>query len=118
MYKLGALNTQSDALSCLHTKVENTHDDWDEIATLLINEVHSCDQTCDNDQLPDNDDIIDLPDINADHLFVTIHQQQRSDPTFTSITHKELVVAQLSDPFCIDIRRKLNGAGGSTLWFF
>ena len=88
MYKLGALNTQADALSRLHTKGETVHEDWDDIPTLSINECESYDPTRKAEGELDNDNTIDVSDINADELFVANHQPQRNDPIITPITHE------------------------------
>ena len=44
----------------------------------------------------------------SDELFAINHEAKKNDPTFVPITHEELVIAQLSDPFCIEVRQKLN----------
>ena len=50
---------------------------------------------------------MDISDIHSDAVIATIPVPQRTDPIFTPISQDELVKAQLADPFCVEIRRKL-----------
>ncbi len=122
MYKQGHLNTQADALSRLHTLAETVHEDWDEIPAFTVIEYasdyehlfantplkkrfkHPSPHNYDDEQ----EDILDLSDVTADAVFATLPEPKKTDPLFSPITHEELVTAQLSDPFCTDVRRKLN----------
>lgn len=106
-YKLGKLNTQADALSRLHTTGETIHEDWDDIPALLINEVPSDDEELGDDPA-DIEEIIDASELRQDELLATKEETRLRDPPFEPITHEELVVAQLSDPFCTTIRQKIN----------
>ena len=107
-YKLGNLNTQADALSRLHSEGETVHEDWDEIPALIINDVSSDADEDPSDNKSEVDDIIDVADIKSDEIFAMNTSPLSKDPPFEPITHEELVVSQLSDPFCIGIRQKIN----------
>ncbi len=116
-YKLGNLNTQADAMSRLRTSSEAAHEDMEDVPCFLatraeeeattplclLNEVEP---STDSQEL--DDVAADLCDIRADEVFATLPPPVPGDPAFTPITHEELVTAQLSDPFCQEIRQKLN----------
>ena len=97
-YKLGKLNTQADALSRLHTTEETVHENWDDIPALLINEL-SDENNERVDNLADIEGIIDDSEMRQDELLAMEEERSSRDPPFEPITHEELAVAQLSDPF-------------------
>ena len=120
-YKLGKLNTQADALSRLYTDSEAAHEDMEDIPCFAMSEDQSdghdpahvlnvvdTSNDSDTDDQHDSDGIIETCDTRTDEIFATLPAPRPSDPVFTPITHEELVTAQLSDPFCQEIRRKMN----------
>ena len=85
MYKLGALNTQADALSRLKTLAETVHEDWDEIPAFMVSEAANNDnlerdiplklrlkqahkQQQDQDLDAEDDDVEDILDISDDYV--------------------------------------------------
>ena len=64
---------------------------------------------CGECEARDSEDLFTLDDDNADELFATLPEPTPSDPTFQPISLEEMLTAQLSDQFCSDIRRQLNG---------
>ena len=115
-YKLGKLNTQADALSRLLTDSEAAHEDMEEIPCFLADACERTDTTvCPLNEVDtevdanDRDvDDSDRCDVVADEVFATLPAPTPEDPIFAPITHEELVTCQLSDPFCQEIRQKMN----------
>ena len=67
--------------------------------------------TCGELDEQDSDDLFTLDDDHSDELFATLPEPTPSDPMFQPISLEEMLTAQLSDQFCSDIRRQLNGGG-------
>ena len=124
-YKKGTCNQQADALSRLHTLAETVHEDWDDIPSFILSDLSE--ESADPSSQPpkgryklayanhqtlygstDKEEESDIADLPADKLFSIQHQRTSTDPIFTPINHEELATAQLSDPFCTEIRRKLD----------
>ena len=133
MYKKGPQNVHADALSRLRTAAETVADDWDEIPSFLLEEEFSgvTDDETDNrahlprklrfkqsrrkhlsaqslDMLDEVNDLLYLDHYNGDQLFAILPDPTPSDPMFEPISMEELATAQLSDAFCVQIRRRLN----------
>ena len=133
MYKKGPQNVHADAVSRLRTAAETVTDDWDEIPSFLLEEEFSdvTDDETDNrthlprklrfkqsrrkhlsaqplDILDEVNDLLYLDHYDSDQLFATLPDPTPSDPMFEPISIEELATAQLSDAFCVQIRRRLN----------
>ena len=136
MYKKGKLNTQADALSRLRTLAETIRHDDDDIPAFMLlehNKNYNLDKldnqplkqrykttsnknnlgntTCARQECEEEteEDLLHLDDNHADSLFATLPELTPSDPTFQPISDEEMSTAQLSDEFCSDVRRRLNG---------
>ena len=108
-YKHGEENQQADALSRLETKSPAAHEEWDDIPAFIldVDMAASAALADEGDNcIEDNED--DLSDAYADEVFATLPPVTREDPMFTPISHEELVTAQLSDPFCTEVRLAIN----------
>ena len=108
-YKRGKLNQQADALSRLRTMAETIDDDSEEIPTFLITDSQQLTNEEESTQHEEEEDILSLEDTKWDELFMILPEPTQSDPTFQPILEEELLSTQFSDPFCTEIRRRLNG---------
>ena len=132
-YKKGKANVHGDALSRLRTRAETVADDWDEIPSFLM-ELENSDvfdvqldltqplptklrfkqlyqestASCEKQQQELVQDSQHLDDVESDQLFATLPSPTPTDPVFQPITDEELVTAQLTDDFCVSVRRRLN----------
>lgn len=98
------------------TNSEAAHEDMEEIPCFFADAREGTDESSvcslnkvtayDDDPASHEHDDSDLSDITADEVFETLPAQHPTDPTFTPITHEELVTSQLVDHFCLKIRRK------------
>ncbi|CAN8068650.1 unnamed protein product [Agarophyton chilense] len=101
LYKKGTLNTQADALSRLGTSVETEPIDDLEIPCFAVGEADG------SAKIKSDDVCDDIPDA------------EPSEPltgSFVPITPEKMIREQQMDPFCTQIRSRLNG--GATILFW
>ena len=96
-YKRGLCNTQGDALSRLASLVEKTSEIDEEIMIEGNEIVH-------NDEI----DFISADYAEFDEMLVTENAEPSAD-LLTPVGVKELLQAQPADPFCQELRSRLNG---------
>ena len=53
-------------------------------------------------------DLFVLDDMETDTVYAALQDPTPSDPIFEPITTEELLTSQLSDAFCVSVRRRLN----------
>ena len=98
-YKKGLLNTQADALSRLRTSGDTTVDVDDEIPCYTVD-------------TPDTQDYdVDFGEVDFEEGDLLIAQANIT-PTAAQlipVSREEIAIAQLIDPFCANIRTRLNG---------
>ena len=55
-----------------------------------------------------NEDVLSIEDHFCDEVYAVLPEPTPEDPTFQPISEEELHTEQLSDPFCVSIRSRLN----------
>ena len=107
-YKKGLLNTQADALSRLTTTAETILDDEDDIPAFMSDMLNS---ELEHDKKDGHEhEFMDVQYKEVDELFSTLDEPAPADSTFQPISIEELLKAQLTDAFSVDVRRRLNKA--------
>ena len=100
------MNTQADTLSRLTTTAETIPEDEDEIPAFMSDMLNTEMEHEKKDGHEHEFMCIQYKEI--DEIFSNLDEPATADSKFELISIEELLTAQLTDSFCVDVRRRLN----------